>query len=80
MKFKRLKSEFQLLVNCKENEIELASLERLRDGLEEKKAKYTRKLKKGISMEKRDSVEVKLEELQGMLKEIKTLIAKSGTD
>ena len=80
MKFKSLKSEFELLVNENVEAVELTSLERIKEGLEEKKAKYKRKLKKGISMEKRDSVEVKLVELQGMLKEIKTLIAKSSTD
>ena len=75
MKFKHLKSEFELLVNGDQEAVDPAALESLKEGLEEKKAKYTRKLKKGISMAKRDSVEAKLEELQGILKALKSAIA-----
>ncbi|PWQ99403.1 hypothetical protein [Leucothrix pacifica] len=75
MKFKHLKSEFERLVNGDEEIITLSDLEGLRDKLEEKKAKFIRKLKKGISLSKRDVVEVKLEELQEMLKQLKAIIA-----
>lgn len=76
MKLKRLKREFERLLNGSEEAAEPTSLEILKLGLEEKKAKYTRKLKKGISMEKRDSVEQKLEDVSAMLKEIKQSICK----
>jgi len=75
MKFKHLKSEFERLVNGDGEIIALSDLEGLRDKLEEKKAKFIRKLKKGISLSKRDVVEVKLEELQEMLKQLKAIIA-----
>lgn len=80
MKFKDLKKEFELLVDNDQEVIELESLEALRDGLEEKKAKFTRKLKKGINLSKRDSVEAKLEVVQGMLKTIKATISEKGLD
>jgi ribosomal protein L18E len=80
MKFKNLKSEFELLVETSQEAVELASLETLKDEIEEKKAKFTRKLKKGISLSRRDSVEVKLEDLQHMLKTIKTVIAEKTPD
>lgn len=80
MKFKNLKNELELLLDDSKELGKLASLEALQDKLEEKKAKYTRKLKKGIGLSKRDSVEARLEDLQVMLKTVKSSIIDRDSD
>ena len=80
MKFKNLKSEFERLVDSNQGAVKLSSLEALKDELEQKKAKYTRKLKKGIGLSKRDSVEARLEDLHVMLKKAKAALSGKDSD
>jgi len=75
MKFKKIKERFEALVDNAEDTVNPEALKELRELLNEKKAQYTHKLRKGIDPAKRDAVEVKLEVIQAHLKKIKTLLA-----
>lgn len=71
MKFKNLKREFSLLVEGGQEVRGQERIDALLTELDDKKSKYTRKLKKGIHLSKRDSIEEKLEIVQSMLKVIR---------
>lgn len=74
MKFKNLKENFEILMSD-DSELESESLEALKNGLLEKKAKYTHKLRKGPGPMKRDRLEEKLKDSQDMLKKVKAMLA-----
>ncbi|PID45533.1 MAG: hypothetical protein CSB47_08415 [Proteobacteria bacterium] len=77
MKFKKLKKEVALLADNDGTSVDPEVLVRLKGELSEKKAKFVRKLRKGIDLETREKVERRLEQVCEMIKVVK---AKQGDD